>query len=78
MLFIDIIDFLKFFKKYLKFVLDKRQNSIIFFSYYMLLPVNVEFIVKKQNYKIDAFSAYDINHLKMVLILSIKVIIFNM
>lgn len=63
-------------KKILKFVLSNKDGIIIFNLSFILLLVEVDLILEKQSYQRNAFVICGIDYIKIVLILSTKLIIF--
>lgn len=61
-------------KEDLKFVLWKKDDIIAFNLSLVLLLAEVNLILEKQSHKWDALVAYSIGYIKMILILSTKII----
>lgn len=61
-------------KKGLEFILNKRESTVIFNLGHMLLLTKVGLIPEKQGNKENVFKTYGIDCVKMLLVLSIKVI----
>lgn len=61
-------------EKDLKFVLSKEGGTIVFNPGLILLSIEVNSILKEQNYKKDVLVAYSTSHIKLILALSIKVV----
>lgn len=61
-------------KKSPKFVLSRRNSTVVFNLDLVLLPVKVDLILKKRGRKRDALNVCSINHIKIVLVLSTKAI----
>lgn len=77
MLFIDTINFLKFFwKKNFKFILYERGNLVLFNQSFILLLAKIDFFLKKKTSKKYTFITFRINCLKMILELVIKILAF--
>lgn len=64
-------------KKSLKFVLSKRDGTIIFNLGLLLLLAKVDFILKDQNYERDVLGAYGIGCVKIVRALLTKILAFH-
>lgn len=64
--------------KNLKFVLSKRGSIIALNLGFILLLAKINAILKKQSCKNDVLIAYDTGHIKMILVLSTKVVVFYM
>lgn len=58
----------------LKFVPSKGNDTVMFNLSLVLLPAKVDPILEKQNHKKDALIAYGTGHIKIICILSTKVI----
>lgn len=65
-------------KKSFKFISSKRNGIIAFYLSFVLLPVEVNPISKKQNYKKDTLVIHSIGHVEIILVLLIEVVIFYM
>lgn len=65
-----------FYQKDLKFVLKEKSNPITFDWGLILLLIEVNLILKKQNCKKYIFMAFDSSSLKIGLILLTKIILF--
>lgn len=65
-------------KNSLKFVLNKRDGIIAFNLNFMLLPVEVNFIIKEQGCKKDAFIICGTGCIKIILVLLTKIITLYM
>lgn len=61
-------------KKSLKFVLNNRNSIIVFIFNLVLLFIEINFILKKQSCTKDVLIAYSTHYIKMILILSIKIV----
>lgn len=61
-------------KKDIKFVLYKRNNTIIFNLSFVLLQVEINLIAEKQNCKKDVFRPYSIDYVEIILTLLAKII----
>lgn len=61
-------------KKSLKFVLNKKSGLVTLNFDLILLLVKVDPILEKQSYKRDALLACSISYIKMILVLSKKVV----
>lgn len=59
-------------------MLDSGDGFVLFFLYFILLIIKVNLILKKQSSKNYAFIICNINYLKIVLVLLIKIIILYM
>lgn len=64
-------------EKDFKLIVNKKNNTIIFNSSFILLLIEVDFVLEKQSYKKDTFMITSIRHVKIVLILVIKIIAFH-
>lgn len=62
--------------KSFKFVLGEGNNPITFNPSLILLPTKVDFILEEQDYKRDAFLAFDFSSFEIVFVLPIEVITF--
>lgn len=62
-------------EKSLEFVLFKENNLVLFNLSFVLLLTEIKPILEKQNYKKDAFIAYDTSYIKIIFTMLIKVII---
>lgn len=60
----------------LEFVLCKKSNTLALNFNFVLLPIKVDLVSKKQSCKEDAYVACSFDCVKIVLILSKKVIAF--
>lgn len=65
-------------KKGLKLALSKKNGTVIFNLSFMLLPAEINPNLEKQSRKKDELIAYSSSHVKIVFILSTKIIIFYM
>lgn len=63
-------------KKNLEFVTYKKNNYITFNLYFVLLPAKLDLISEKQILKKKALRTCSFKHIKRVLILLIKVVVF--
>lgn len=61
-------------EKSLEFVLNKRNNTIIFNLSLILLSEKVDFISEEQNRKKNMLGVCGIDHIKMTLVLMTKII----
>lgn len=64
-------------EKGFKLIVNRKNNTIIFNSSFILLLIEVDFILEKQSYKKDTFMITSIRHVKIVFILVIKIIAFH-
>lgn len=65
-------------EKSLKFVLSRRNSIVAFILGFILLPIEVNFISKKQGCKGDMLVAYRISYVKMIFTLLTKVVALYM
>lgn len=61
-------------KKDIKFVLYKRNNTIIFNLSFVLLQAEIILIAEKQSYKKDAFRPYSMGCVEIILTLLAKIV----
>lgn len=64
-------------EKYPKFIPSKKSNAVIFDLSFILLPMKIDLVEKKQSYKKNAFKAYGNNYIKMIFILLIEIVVIN-
>lgn len=65
-------------KKSLKFILYEGVSFVLFNLNLILLPMEVDFFLKKQGCKKLAFIAFNISRLKMILVLATEIKTFYM
>lgn len=72
----------KFFKtlseKSFKFILDKKNSSILFIFYLILLTVEINLVSKKLKYKKDAFIICSTSYVKIIFAILTKVVVLYM
>lgn len=64
-------------KKGLEFVLSKRDGTVAFNLSFVLLLVEVTLILEKQVYKKDALKTCDIGRVKIIFLISTKIVAFH-
>lgn len=62
------------FKKNFDFIASKKDNIITFYLNFILLPAKINFIPEKRNHKKDAIMLYGSSRVKIILILSTKIV----
>lgn len=65
-------------KKNLEFVSNRKNSTITLNLDHILLSIEVDLIIEKQNYKKDALVTYNIACIKMIFILLTKVVTLYM
>lgn len=63
-------------EKSLKFVLNKKNNIIVFNLRFVLLLVEMNLILKKQSHQKDAFIICDISRIKIIFVLLSNMVVF--
>lgn len=58
-----------------KFVLSKRDSTVVFNLSLVLLPVEVDLIVKEQNHKKDIFGVCGIGCIEIIFALLTKIVV---
>lgn len=65
-------------KKSFEFIPNKRSNAITFYIDLILLPAEIDLLSKKQSHKKDTLVAHSTSHIKIILVMLTKVIVFYM
>lgn len=65
-------------KKNLKLIFYKGDNTVAFNLSFVLWPAKVDFVLEEQDCEKNVFTAYDIGCVKIIFLLSIKVVTLHM
>lgn len=65
-------------KKSLKFILSRRDRTIVFNLSFVLLSTEINPITEEKSCKRDAFETHNTSYIKIILTLSTKIVIFYM